>query len=393
MLDSPVDVTEPPTPDLMWTFFPNNADSMACDDLPESSSNTPRFQAMGRPFNAEVIAGELNQRLQSLHLSQKQGLLPTGSGGWDATTAGGIRGVDVAFTVPDRTAPAEARTPELPEALTLIPSAVPPPPKPIADRPARGAKRVGQVPPPSTVGALPAARNKEIAEAQSDAPRLPSTPGPEAALDLRPEIVISIGSVGHPLACNKACKYARRKGGCMHGAECLECHECQWRREPDASRKDAEVSELSLGSRGHPNGCAKPCRYVWQKAGCRNGSNCSDCHMCQWSRRSNQLKDHKLVDASKGTSLSDQQQGANIAVGEAFFVEATPVEKVPAVEAFPVETTPVLKTDLQFCPTLGSVGHPFACSGLGCKYVNKARGCKDGHLCKRCHLCAWRRKQ
>jgi hypothetical protein len=43
-------------------------------------------------------------------------------------------------------------------------------------------------------------------------------------------------------------------------------------------------------------------------------------------------------------------------------------------------------------PSLGSVGHPKSCA-MGCKYHSKAKGCKDGFLCKCCHLCAWRRFQ
>jgi len=38
----------------------------------------------------------------------------------------------------------------------------------------------------------------------------------------------------------------------------------------------------------------------------------------------------------------------------------------------------------------GSVGHPNSC-GLGCKYANKPRGCKDGINCTFCHICLWSR--
>jgi len=38
--------------------------------------------------------------------------------------------------------------------------------------------------------------------------------------------------------------------------------------------------------------------------------------------------------------------------------------------------------------SVGSLGHPFTC-GLACKYVLKERGCKDGAMCERCHLCKW----
>jgi len=40
-------------------------------------------------------------------------------------------------------------------------------------------------------------------------------------------------------------------------------------------------------------------------------------------------------------------------------------------------------------PSLGSIGHPHQCADA-CKYYWKARGCKDGADCNRCHLCTWR---
>lgn len=42
--------------------------------------------------------------------------------------------------------------------------------------------------------------------------------------------------------------------------------------------------------------------------------------------------------------------------------------------------------------SLGSVGHPFACSEA-CKYIGKTRGCKDGKACLRCHRCKWSSKK
>lgn len=39
-------------------------------------------------------------------------------------------------------------------------------------------------------------------------------------------------------------------------------------------------------------------------------------------------------------------------------------------------------------PSRGSSGHPDGC-GLPCKYARKAKGCKDGEACARCHLCRW----
>lgn len=37
-------------------------------------------------------------------------------------------------------------------------------------------------------------------------------------------------------------------------------------------------------------------------------------------------------------------------------------------------------------PSVGSIGHPYTCADF-CKYAKKARGCKDGADCNRCHLC------
>jgi len=42
------------------------------------------------------------------------------------------------------------------------------------------------------------------------------------------------------------------------------------------------------------------------------------------------------------------------------------------------------------CVSLGSVGHPQTCAEA-CKYARKSKGCKDGAMCKRCHLCKWNR--
>jgi len=39
-------------------------------------------------------------------------------------------------------------------------------------------------------------------------------------------------------------------------------------------------------------------------------------------------------------------------------------------------------------PSFGSVGHPLQCAPA-CKYVTKARGCKDGDQCSHCHICTW----
>lgn len=42
-------------------------------------------------------------------------------------------------------------------------------------------------------------------------------------------------------------------------------------------------------------------------------------------------------------------------------------------------------------PSVGSIGHPYTCAEF-CKYAKKARGCKDGADCNRCHLCTAKRQ-
>jgi len=40
----------------------------------------------------------------------------------------------------------------------------------------------------------------------------------------------------------------------------------------------------SLGSAGHPLTCKGACKYVWKRRGCKDGSNCDRCHLCEWKR-------------------------------------------------------------------------------------------------------------
>lgn len=43
-------------------------------------------------------------------------------------------------------------------------------------------------------------------------------------------------------------------------------------------------------------------------------------------------------------------------------------------------------------PSVGSLNHPHGCADF-CKYNKKARGCKDGDACVRCHLCTSKKPQ
>jgi hypothetical protein len=40
---------------------------------------------------------------------------------------------------------------------------------------------------------------------------------------------VSVGSAGHPSSCGPACKYHSKSRGCKDGANCSHCHLCFWR--------------------------------------------------------------------------------------------------------------------------------------------------------------------
>mmetsp|Transcript_39266 Transcript_39266/g.112065 ORF Transcript_39266/g.112065 Transcript_39266/m.112065 type:complete len:241 (+) Transcript_39266:63-785(+) len=41
---------------------------------------------------------------------------------------------------------------------------------------------------------------------------------------------------------------------------------------------------LSAGTVGHPVSCAGACKYAWKRRGCKDGVNCNRCHMCEWKK-------------------------------------------------------------------------------------------------------------
>lgn len=106
----------------------------------------------------------------------------------------------------------------------------------------------------------------------------------------------------------------------------------------------------SRGSRGHPNGCEKICKYFWKRKGCRDGMDCSHCHLC----------------SPKGAA------NPKVKTGDGNGNEPTK----PRASAVQV--------------SIGSLGHPLSCAAP-CKFNSKKAGCKDGRLCDRCHICRWSR--
>jgi len=74
-----------------------------------------------------------------------------------------------------------------------------------------------------------AADEEEAARDHEDAARtgMPGTSAEQMAAP-EPDPTWSVGTLGHPLACAEACKYANKKRGCKDGAACVRCHVCKW---------------------------------------------------------------------------------------------------------------------------------------------------------------------
>lgn len=51
----------------------------------------------------------------------------------------------------------------------------------------------------------------------------------------------------------------------------------------DAAAKGGK-GPISVGSAGHPMCCGRACKYFWKPKGCKDGANCSRCHICAYSR-------------------------------------------------------------------------------------------------------------
>ncbi|CAE7736214.1 IPCS1, partial [Symbiodinium necroappetens] len=103
--------------------------------------------------------------------------------------------------------------------------------------------------------------------------------------------VCSIGSLGHPWGCAWACRFMKRGAGCVHGRQCTRCHLCTWSKgvlKMEKKWKDAQQAPdgmaASIGSRGHPEHCAWACRFMKREAGCINKELCPRCHLCTWSK-------------------------------------------------------------------------------------------------------------
>jgi len=48
----------------------------------------------------------------------------------------------------------------------------------------------------------------------------------------------------------------------------------------------------SVGSIGHPKTCAAPCKFAYKPSGCKDGINCTRCHLCWWTRKQAKMTKH-----------------------------------------------------------------------------------------------------
>jgi len=49
-------------------------------------------------------------------------------------------------------------------------------------------------------------------------------------------------------------------------------------------RASDQAHSISVGSVGHPRSCQQPCKYFSKPRGCKEGAQCTRCHLCKWNR-------------------------------------------------------------------------------------------------------------
>jgi len=218
---------------------------------------------------------------------------------------------------------------------------------------------------------------------------------------------ISQGTVGHPMSCAAPCKYVKRKGGCKDGAACSNCHKCFWNKDKkkpqnatEEPKKEAEEAEgtslttISVGTLKHPDGCGQACKFVRRKGGCRDGTACPKCHLCQWTRETIKEQESKPTSDPSGMVLKLDEILQQYQPPSPMFIPgiSQSVDFMMGTECMPgmPVAPPGLEPIEPLWPSMGSKGHPHSC-GAACKYAMKSRGCKDGAQCSRCHLCHWSR--
>lgn len=200
--------------------------------------------------------------------------------------------------------------------------------------------------------------------------------GVDCAKDLRGELkksaagdhVVSVGTLGHPHTCSEPCKYTRRKAGCLLGVHCSRCHLCHWRSERAGAALEQRLAAPALART-----LAPPQPFAVPRPGTleRTPPPPPQAHEAP-----------RLAEPTRG------DQPAYVTLGASLSERPPPVLAAEAAAAG--EGPPAAFCGSADCPSEGSIGHPLACQ-WACKYASKARGCKVGPSCNRCHLCHWKR--
>lgn len=176
-------------------------------------------------------------------------------------------------------------------------------------------------PPPGLAGPRPLAlatppgslKDRPLARPPPGSWSFPPPPAPCRLARTRPEEIVSGGTVGHPYACAGPCPRLELPGGCALGIACPFCHACPPFRETHKAAERAARAELqgrappislasawsrgarsavdpcappaSKGSIGHPHNCSQPCKYNRGHRVCKDGADCTRCHICVWTLR------------------------------------------------------------------------------------------------------------
>eukprot|EP00929_Paragymnodinium_shiwhaense_P120698 TRINITY_DN92720_c0_g1_i1.p1 TRINITY_DN92720_c0_g1~~TRINITY_DN92720_c0_g1_i1.p1 ORF type:complete len:332 (-),score=58.31 TRINITY_DN92720_c0_g1_i1:34-1029(-) len=147
----------------------------------------------------------------------------------------------------------------------------------------------------------------------------------------------------------------------------------------------AEEEKLpSVGSAGHPDKCAAPCKYHWKAKGCKDGAACSRCHMCPWKRQKA---------AGKKQAESDESSSEEVEKKAGEPKTQQQIERDERLEANYKKYEPKSDEELRdILPkrengTDGSIGSMLHASGLcsPCGFIRAAKGCSNALRCKYCH--------
>jgi len=63
----------------------------------------------------------------------------------------------------------------------------------------------------------------------------------------------------------------------------------------------------SVGSKGHPYFCGQVCKFAWRQRGCKDGQNCTHCHICRYTRKAARTQKKLTEDFSKCNSSCTEE--------------------------------------------------------------------------------------